>query len=107
MRILLDRVTPTKATWNGHCSSGWKEDILKVNGFDERMVYGGEDRELGERLIHTGVKPLQIRHRSCVMHLYHEHGYVSEAGKLFNQKIRQGVKDKQLMWTDFGINKKI
>ena len=31
---LLNRLTPTKATWNGHNSSGWKKDILNVNGFD-------------------------------------------------------------------------
>ena len=28
------------------------EDLVRVNGFDERMGYGGEDRELGERLVH-------------------------------------------------------
>ena len=26
----LDRLTPTKASWNGHNSSGWKADILAV-----------------------------------------------------------------------------
>jgi len=38
---LLNRFTPTKATWNGHNSSGWKQDIVGINGFDERMQYGG------------------------------------------------------------------
>ncbi len=57
---LLNRLTPTQPTWNGHNASGWKEDILKVNGFDERMKYGGQDRELGERLENAGIK-LDIR----------------------------------------------
>ena len=105
VRTFLDKITTTKPTWNGHCSSGWKKDIEAVNGFDERMVYGGEDRELGERLINYGVRPIQIRHRSCLIHLYHKQGYISEEGKYFNQKIRQEVKEKKLKWTEFGIIK--
>ena len=104
IRAFLDQITPTKPTWNGHCSSGWKKDIEDINGFDKRMVYGGEDRELGERLINNGINPIQIRHQSCLLHLYHEQGYITEEGKLFNQKIRKEVKDKQLKWTNFGIS---
>ena len=40
--------------------SGWKQDIINVNGFDERMQYGGEDREIGERLMNKGVMLKQI-----------------------------------------------
>ena len=105
IRIILDKITTTKPTWNGHCSSGWKKDIEAVNGFDERMVYGALDRELGERLINYGVRPIQIRHQSCLIHLYHKQGYVCDEGKVFNQSIRKAVKDKRLIWTDFGIIK--
>ena len=69
------------------------------------MVYGGEDRELGERLINNGVCPIQIRHQSCLIHLYHKQGYISEDGKQFNQKIRNNVKERKLKWTEFGIIK--
>jgi glycosyltransferase involved in cell wall biosynthesis len=103
LRTILDKITTTKPTWNGHCSSGWKKDIEAVNGFNEKMVYGGEDRELGERLINYGIRPIQIRHRSCLIHLYHKQGYICEEGKQFNQNIRKAVKDKKLIWTDFGI----
>lgn len=41
---ILNRLTPTKATWNGHNASCWKADALLVNGFDERLQYGGLDR---------------------------------------------------------------
>ena len=57
----LNWITPTKATWNGHNASGWLSDLLEANGFDERMQYGGQDRELGERLMNKGVKGIQIR----------------------------------------------
>jgi glycosyltransferase involved in cell wall biosynthesis len=103
LRTILDKITTTKPTWNGHCSSGWKKDIEAVNGFNEKMVYGGEDRELGERLINYGIRPIQIRHRSCLIHLYHKQGYICEEGKQFNRNIRKAVKDKKLIWTDFGI----
>ena len=43
----MNAVTPTKATWNGMNSSGWRHDLMAANGFDERMRYGGEDLELG------------------------------------------------------------
>ena len=45
----LDRLLTTRATFNGHNASAWREDLIQVNGFDERMQYGGLDRELGER----------------------------------------------------------
>ena len=40
---LFNRLTPTRRTWNGHNASCFKTDIIKINGFDERMQYGGED----------------------------------------------------------------
>jgi len=59
----LNKFTPTTASWNGHNASAWKKDLLNVNGFDERMKYGGEDRELGERLWNCGVSSKQIRYK--------------------------------------------
>ena len=65
MALMLDAITPTKATWNGCNSSGWKKDILEVNrAHNEVIEYGGQDREMGERLVNLGIKPRQLRHRS-------------------------------------------
>ena len=66
---VLNTITPTKATFDGMNVSAWKQDILAVNGFDERMEYGGEDRELGERLINYGVAFKQIRYSAICLHL--------------------------------------
>lgn len=103
---LLNNFTPTKATWDGMNASGWKKDILSVNGFDERMDYGGEDRELGERLINNGIKPVQIRYSAICVHLDHDRGYVNpkEASQL-NKTIRKETKKEKKTWTDFGIKK--
>jgi len=96
-------ITPTKATWNGANSSAFKEDILSVNGFDERLQYGGLDRELGERMENKGIRGIQIRYSSICIHLDHKRGYSTPEIWKKNKKIRDEVKSKKLTWTPFGI----
>jgi glycosyltransferase involved in cell wall biosynthesis len=100
---LLDLVTPTRATWNGHNASGWKNDLVEINGFDERMGYGGEDRELGERLVILGRRGRQIRHRAIVVHQWHERGYVSDQVLRANRRIRRETVRAGVARTPFGI----
>lgn len=100
----LNTITPTTPSWNGHNSSGWKKDILSINGFDERMQYGGEDRELGERLVNAGIKPKQIRYTAVCIHLDHSRGYVNQEALEVNKKIRRETKRFKKTRTDFGID---
>lgn len=102
---ILNTLTPTNASWNGHNASGWKEDIIKVNGFDERMQYGGQDRELGERLFNLGLKSKQIRYSAICIHLDHPRGYKNEASIQKNKAIRKSTRDEKKAWTPFGIIK--
>ncbi|RPD98224.1 glycosyltransferase [Aureibaculum marinum] len=102
---LLNSITPTKATWNGHNASGWKKDILTVNGFDERMQYGGQDRELGERLVNLGLKSKQIRYSAVVIHLDHPRGYKTKESINKNLKIRENTRNSKVIKTPFGIEK--
>ncbi|MBZ9630588.1 glycosyltransferase family 2 protein [Salegentibacter sp. LM13S] len=103
--LLLNKLTPTSPTWNGHNASGWKRDILEVNGFDERMQYGGQDRELGERLVNLGIKGKQIRYSAICLHLDHKRGYKNQESIEKNRAIRKKTRDEGLTTTDFGINK--
>jgi glycosyltransferase involved in cell wall biosynthesis len=100
---LLDKLTPTRATWNGHSASTWKHLILRVNGFDERMQYGGEDREFGERLVNMGVKSCQVRYRCSCVHLDHERGYVKAEFIQNNKRIRKATRDQKIIRTRVGI----
>lgn len=100
---LLNLFTPTKATWNGHNASGWKGDILAVNGFDERMQYGGQDRELGERLFNLGVKSKQIRYSAVCLHLDHKRGYKTQESISKNKAIRKKTVEEKITRTPFGI----
>ena len=104
-RKLLNTMTPTNASWNGHNASGWKKDILAVNGFDERMQYGGQDRELGERLFNYGIKSKQIRYSAVCLHLDHPRGYKTKESIDKNLKIRAHTKKAKVTKTPFGIEK--
>ncbi|HEU0137436.1 MAG TPA: glycosyltransferase family 2 protein, partial [Flavobacterium sp.] len=73
----MNWITPTKRSWNGHNSSGYKSDIIAVNGFNHEMKYGGLDRELGERLFNMGLLSKQIRYSAICLHLDHARGYSS------------------------------
>ena len=102
---ILNALTPSNASWNGHNASGWKSDLLEVNGFDERMQYGGEDRELGERLINKGLKSKQIRYSAVCVHLDHARGYVKPEMIAKNRKIRDLTKHENKIWSDYGIDR--
>ena len=92
MPALLDRVTPTRATWNGMNASAWATDVRAVNGFELGLGYGGEDREFGQRLTNLGLVGVQVRHRAVLLHLDHDRPY-RDAGVVARQRaLRHEVK---------------
>lgn len=99
----LNRVTTTRPSWNGNNSSGWAFDVRQVNGFDERMRYGGEDRELGERLENLGVRGKHIRYQSVCLHLEHGRGYVNAEDLQRNLQIRRETRQTLRTKTGHGI----
>ena len=101
---ILDAMTITRATWNGHSSSTWKKHILEVNGFDERMQYGGQDREFGERLMNLGIKTRQVRYRCSCVHLDHGRGYARPESIAKNRAIREQTRRNRITRTDYGID---
>ena len=103
--VILNALTTTSPTWNGHNASAWKKDILAINGFDERMVYGGEDREFGERLHNSGINGKQIRYSAVCLHLDHPRGYVTREGIDFNKSIRRKTRSSKTVRTAHGIEK--
>lgn len=102
---IMNRLTPTKATWNGGNSSTWTDSIKAVNGFNEDMQYGGEDREFGLRLAHNGMKAKQIRYSAVYMHLDHSRGYETEEVWAKNNAIRKATMLSKSTWTANGIVK--
>lgn len=101
----MNWVTPTKRSWNGHNSSGFKSDIIAINGFNELLDYGGEDREMGERLFNNGLLSKQIRYRAICVHLDHSRGYINAEKVAYNLEVRNSNRKNKVTWTDLGIDK--
>jgi len=100
---LMNFITPAKATWNGCNASGWRADMLKINGFNEQMQYGGEDREFGERLFNLGIKSKQIRYSAICLHLDHKRPYKNAEAIAKNRAIRKNTSKNRIIETPFGI----
>jgi GT2 family glycosyltransferase len=101
--VFMNHITPTRATWNGGNASGWRVDMLAVNGFNEEMRYGGEDREFGERLFNYGIKSIQIRYSAVVLHLDHSRPYKNAEAIRKNEAIRREVRERKIIETPHGI----
>ncbi|MGL2963984.1 glycosyltransferase family 2 protein [Flavobacterium sp. RSB2_4_14] len=101
----MNWLTPTKRSWNGHNSSGFKADILAINGFNELLDYGGEDREMGERLFNLGLFSKQIRYSAICLHLDHSRSYVYPDKVAYNLEVRKFNKKNRITRIEMGIDK--
>ncbi len=98
---------PIKASWNGHNSSCHKKWAIAVNGFDEKMQYGGQDAEFGRRLRHSGIKAKRIRYSTICVHLDHGRGYVTPEMQANSERIRLNTRRLKLKWTERGLDQYI
>jgi len=100
---VMNAITTTRPTWNGHNSSTWREEVLAVNGFDERLGYGGLDREFGERLERCGMRGIQARYSLICMHLDHPRPYRAEEIVNANRQIRRDNARRNVRRTAHGL----
>jgi len=103
MARVLNRLTPTRCNFKGSNASVWREDVMRVNGFDERMPWGGLDREFGVRLINAGVRPKHVRYNAIVIHLDHKRGYKDPELRDANKQLRLYNERNKVTRTDHGI----
>lgn len=104
LRRILNATTTTRPNWNGCNASGWRSDLVAVNGFDERMGHGGLDRELGYRLENAGVRGRHARFFAICLHCDHSRGYANATQLQKNHKIRDAAKRKDCVRTSHGID---
>jgi glycosyltransferase involved in cell wall biosynthesis len=81
----------------------YKEDIMNINGFDERYEAPsiGEDSDVEFRLRLNGIKIVSLNHIAVQYHLYHQLlERPQENLSLFNN-----IKEEKLSFTPFGIKK--
>ncbi|WP_150914433.1 glycosyltransferase family 2 protein [Marinobacter halotolerans] len=100
---VFNALTPTACNFKGSNGSAWLKDILAVNGFDERMPWGGLDREFGVRLANSGVKPKHVRYNAIVIHLDHKRGYKDPELVAANKALRVDSEKQRKTRTEHGI----
>ena len=80
-------------------------DFVSSFRLEGKIQYGGQDRELGERLVNAGIKPIQIRYNAICVHLHHKRSYAKAESIALNRKIRNYTKKQKVVSTTYGINK--
>lgn len=102
---LLDAVCSGSTPWKGGNASAFLADLFKVNGYDERFGWGSEDKELGVRLGHAGVRGISIRYSAPVFHLWHERPYVRTDEVAKNRMLLAETRRSRSVWAPVGLQR--
>lgn len=89
----------------GANASAFRSAILAVNGYDETMKYGGQDKELGERLKNSGVRGRHLRYSAPLVHLHHKRAYATPDSIAKNRRVILDTRRTKRNWADLGIKK--
>lgn len=82
----------------------WKEDLIRVNGYNEDLMqWGHEDGEIAFRLHFAGVKKKALKMGGNVYHLYHKES--SRANEQRHLSELERVKSEHLSWCKNGLDK--
>lgn len=85
--------------------SFWKEDFIRVNGFNNEIVgWGREDSELAIRMINNGVLKRHLKFKAVCFHLYHT--IFSRANEERNTQMLHAAIEKKIKWAENGYNTK-
>jgi glycosyltransferase involved in cell wall biosynthesis len=99
----LDWTTTSRRRFRGLNGAAWRDDLLRVNGFDMTMPYGGMDAELGNRLDNLGLRHRRVRFRAMTTHLWHRRPWREDALVAANRAYRDEVRRSHRYWTPCGI----
>jgi glycosyltransferase involved in cell wall biosynthesis len=82
----------------------WKDDLLRVNGFDERMVgWGREDNEIAARLYNIGVKRRNLKFSGLAIHIHHHTR--KRSGDSRNRALLARTIEEGIRWCSTGIDR--
>lgn len=99
----LNRLTTTRCNFKGSNGSAWLCDVVAINGFDERMAYGSEDREFGVRLRNVGVAARHVRYTAICVHLDHGRSYADPERYAWNRALRKYNEKQGVQHTEHGL----
>lgn len=81
----------------------WKNDLLRVNGFNEAFEgWGREDNEIAARLYNAGIQRRNLKFQALAIHLYHP-SRQAEVGKR-NDTLLKSTLDERKAWCPLGLN---
>ena len=84
--------------------SFWREDIIKINGYNESIEgWGREDSELIVRLLNIGCLGRRLRYRGIVYHIWHLEKSRDKVQE--NNEIQKFSQEKSLKRCEDGIDK--
>jgi glycosyltransferase involved in cell wall biosynthesis len=86
---------------NGSC---WKEDAISVNGFDEELGYGAEDRDFGCRLTNAGVRSQRYRYSFVGLHQSHPRPYRNPEIVNANKALSRERRRSGVTWVERGLS---
>jgi len=86
--------------------SCYKEDILKINGFNEDFIYPseGEDVDITWRFRGLGIEMKSCRYIANVYHLWHEKGFTSKDGDINKKIMFKNIEDNRFVCSN-GLKK--
>lgn len=100
---IFEIVNPIRRSFCGANSSVYRKHVISVNGYDERIKYGGQDKELGERLKNLGLKGRHLRYTAPLVHLDHPRSYNSPEIRAHSRSILEQTRSSRSVSTDYGI----
>lgn len=101
----LEVLSPVQRALCGANASAFRADMLRVNGYDEGMKYGSEDKEFGVRLSNAGVKGRHVRFTAPLVHLDHPRGYADPERIRRQKAMVRAARASGKTWTEDGIVK--
>lgn len=89
----------------GGCFGTYKENLIKVNGFDENFVsWGNEDDDLGKRLSNISLKGFYLFQKEYSIHLYHPENHDgSRKNKCYYNQNKEKY-SKGYYFCEYGLN---
>lgn len=107
--IRLPLLTPLfsgRAHFRGCNTAFWREDIIHINGYDERFIgYGQEDSDLETRLLLSGLRCHFVKFKAIAFHLYHKEIDATGEQNRKNKELRARLTAERNSWTEYGMNK--
>jgi len=83
--------------------SFWREDFIKINGFNENLVgWGIDDSEMIQRLHNIGIQGKRLKYAGIAFHIYHPEQ--SKSHLAINNEIERITTENKITYIEKGVD---